>query len=183
MIAKNDFLEFTLENQCFTDFVEFIIEPSTRVQIWDSGVLLFEPLTDRPTKDIVLSSGVHGNETAPIEICSDLITQLLNKTLTVRHRVLFIFGNPGAMALGQRQVEENLNRLFSGRHSQDDGVINGERRRARKLEQYVSQFFEQNPQTLGRYHYDLHTAIRDSKQEKFAVYPYLQGAGSMIIAS
>lgn len=73
---------------------------------------------------------IHGNETAPIEICNQLLSRLLAGELSARHRVLFPFGNPAAMNLGLREVEENTNRLFSGAHSKGEGLCNRERIRA-----------------------------------------------------
>ena len=77
-----------------------------------------------------------------------------------------------------------MNRLFSGGHSKDqgngEGLINKERHRALLLENTVRDFFEQG-QALNlenereRCHYDLHTAIRGSKNDKFAVYPFRHG--------
>ena len=100
----------------------------------------------KTTKDVVLSSGVHGNETAPIEICDKMIRQLLAGEMALDVRLLFIFGNPASMNIAQRFVEENMNRLFSGGHSQDQGngpgLINKERERALLLENTVREFFE-----------------------------------------
>lgn len=145
-----------------------------KVSVVDTGIITFEPIKPTTAKDIVLSSAVHGNETAPIEICNNLIKQLLLGQLQLEHRVLFIFGNPPSINIAQRFVEENLNRLFSGGHSQDQGqgagLINQERHRALLLENTVKQFFEQGQGE--RFHYDLHTAIRGSKNDKFAVYPF-----------
>lgn len=160
-------------------------KPSTlKVSVVDTGIIIFEPLSHKASKDIVLSSAVHGNETAPIEICAALIKQLVLGELPLKHRVLFLFGNPASINIGQRFIEENLNRLFSGGHSQDqgqgEGLINKERHRALLLENTVRDFFthtdldekgnQQAPRQ--RFHYDLHTAIRGSKNDKFAVYPF-----------
>jgi succinylglutamate desuccinylase len=160
-------------------------KPDLLVTVHQTGILEFSPLDQTllsNAKDIVLSSGVHGNETAPIEICDHLIKQILLGDLACFHRVMFIFGNPPAMNAGTRFIEENLNRLFSGGHSIDQGqgagLINQERHRALALEKAVAQFFKQGEQyteTRQRFHYDLHTAIRGSKHEKFAVYPFLHG--------
>ncbi len=150
-----------------------------KVSVLDTGIIIFEPLSHTSNKDIVLSSAVHGNETAPIEICSELIQQLILGELHLEHRVLFLFGNPASINIGQRFVEENLNRLFSGGHSLDqgqgEGLINKERHRALLLENTVRDFFGQEQENQGkreRFHYDLHTAIRGSKNDKFAVYPF-----------
>ena len=156
----------------------------SQVRVLDTGIMVFEPIDRASSKDIVLSSAVHGNETAPIEICADLIKQLILGELELSERVLFLFGNPAAINIGQRFVEENLNRLFSGGHSIDQGqgagLINKERHRALLLENTVAEFFQQGNEIQStepreRFHYDLHTAIRGSKNDKFAVYPFRHG--------
>ncbi len=159
----------------------------SKVTVLDTGIIVFEPIERLTTKDIVLSSGVHGNETAPIEICAKLVQQLILGELKLTERVLFLFGNPAAMNIAQRFVEENMNRLFFGGHSIDQGqgagLINKERHRALLLENTVRDFFEQGSALASepgcdreRYHYDLHTAIRGAKYDKFAVYPHTHGA-------
>ncbi|WP_116473398.1 succinylglutamate desuccinylase [Zobellella maritima] len=142
------------------------------VSAWDTGVLCFEPASPG-NKDIVISCGIHGNETAPIELCEQLLRDLVEGRLSCGHRLLLIFGHPAAMNQGVRELEVNLNRLFSGAHERGE---NGgrERQRAGRLEQYVGRFFGQRTDT-ERLHYDLHTAIRPSKYEKFAIYPYTHG--------
>jgi len=163
----------------------------TKVTVHDTGLITFEPLDLQcSAKDIVLSSAVHGNETAPIEICAELIQKLILGELACTERVLFIFGNPASINISERFVEENMNRLFSGGHSADQGngagLINKERHRALLLENTVRDFFEQGQALVNatdsennvereRCHYDLHTAIRGSKNDKFAVYPFRHG--------
>lgn len=157
----------------------------TNVTVLDTGLITFEPVElQTSNKDIVLSSAVHGNETAPIEICAELIKKLILGELACTERVLFIFGNPASINISERFIEENMNRLFSGGHSADQGqgagLINKERHRALLLENTVRDFFQQG-QSLSsnkdreRCHYDLHTAIRGSKNDKFAVYPFRHG--------
>jgi succinylglutamate desuccinylase len=175
MIPQHDFLAMTRSHEWQLDPFDFALPDGTRVSVWDTGVICLEPAIGaggQPggRKDIVLSCGIHGNETAPIEICNQLLSRLLSGELSARHRVLFLFGNPAAMNLGLREVEENMNRLFSGAHSKGEGLCNRERMRAMRLEQYVSRFFADPARP--RYHYDLHTAIRGSRHEKFAVYPF-----------
>ncbi len=144
-----------------------------QAQVWDTGVLCIEPVAPAG-RDLVLSCGIHGNETAPIELCVRLLNAILSGRLPCRQRLLFIFGNPAAMNLGVREVEENLNRLFSGAHARG-GKTNKERQRAARLEQYVERFYRSREGT-ERLHYDLHTAIRPSAYEKFAIYPFTHGA-------
>ena len=183
-----DFLSLTRQHEwslpeSFSFTVKHQINHTTsKVTVLDTGLITFEPV-ERPTsKDIILSSGVHGNETAPIEICAKLVQQLILGELELAERVLFIFGNPAAMNIAERFVEENMNRLFSGGHSIDQGagagLINKERHRALLLENTVRDFYLAGAElsdSRRRYHYDLHTAIRGAKYDKFAVYPHTHG--------
>ncbi|MGY0576470.1 MAG: succinylglutamate desuccinylase [Paraglaciecola chathamensis] len=169
------------------DPVEFTLSNGTLVHIVAPGIIAFTP-AEKGNKAIILSSGIHGNETAPIEICDQYVVDILTCKITLGHRVLFIFGNLPAMDKATRFVDENLNRLFSQAHSSASVNQNAyECARAKELEEAVAQFYNaplsnkvqpanatpQDDET--RYHYDLHTAIRPSKNEKFAVYPYLHG--------
>jgi len=164
------------QSELFEQAFQFDLQNNTRVNVIAAGIISFEP-QDYGQKDIVLSCGVHGNETAPIEICDQYVQQILTGHIVLQHRVLFLFGNLPAMDIAERFVEENMNRLFSGAHSDEPGLVNGERHRAKLLEQAVSDFYLKVEGADSRYrcHYDLHTAIRGSKNEKFAVYPFQHG--------
>ncbi len=179
LLANGDFLHLTRSHEFAMSAFSFEVacknsDAKVSVSVLGTGIIMFEPKGVSSGKDIVLSSAVHGNETAPIEICSNLIKQLVLGELHLEHRVLFLLGNPASINIGKRFVEENLNRLFSGGHSQDqgqgEGLINKERHRALLLENTVRDFFEAG--NGERFHYDLHTAIRGSKNDKFAVYPF-----------
>ncbi|GHE77352.1 succinylglutamate desuccinylase [Thalassotalea profundi] len=186
LILNGDFLALTRQfPEKFGTSFSFQItnnQQKINVKVLETGLICFEPVEQITCRDIVLSSGVHGNETAPIEICADLIKQLLLGKLYLAERVLFIFGNPVSMNIAKRFVEENMNRLFSGGHSQDQGqgagLINKERIRAKLLEDTVRSFYLEGSKlstARTRCHYDLHTAIRGSKNDKFAVYPFRHG--------
>lgn len=161
----------------FSSPLDFTLPSGVQVSIPGAGIISFTP-NSPGQKDIVLSCGVHGNETAPIEICDMFVQQILTGKLIPCHRVLFLFGNLPAMDIAERFVEENMNRLFSGAHSHGGGRVNAERKRAKALEDAIEQFYQaaQVGEGRRRFHYDLHTAIRASKNEKFAVYPFLHGA-------
>ncbi|KNC65262.1 succinylglutamate desuccinylase [Pseudoalteromonas ardens] len=167
-----DFLTLTRNNEFSLAAEQFTLSNGTLVEVKDTGVIQFTPAT-YGDKDIVLSSAVHGNETAPIEICDAFIQDVILQRIELAHRVLFIFGNPKSINIAERFVDENLNRLFNGAH--ENRTDNPEQIRAAKLESYVSDFFTSVPEGRYRCHYDLHTAIRGSKNEKFAVYPFLHG--------
>ncbi|XQW86255.1 succinylglutamate desuccinylase [Thalassotalea piscium] len=186
LAVNGDFLSLTRQypDQFGVSFSFQVTHPNQtiKVSVLETGLICFEPIGKTTQRDIVLSSAVHGNETAPIEICAELIQQLILGKLQLAERVLFIFGNPPSMNIAKRFVEENMNRLFSGGHSQDQGkgagLINQERIRAKLLEETVSEFFQQGAlisENRSRCHYDLHTAIRGSKNDKFAVYPFRHG--------
>ncbi len=193
--TTGDFLALTRSNEwSLAESFSFDVhhqasKNQTKVTVLDTGLITFEPIASQnTTKDIVLSSAVHGNETAPIEICAELIQKLILGELFCSERVLFIFGNPASINISERFIEENMNRLFSGGHSADQGkgkgLINKERHRALLLENTVRDFFNKG-QSIAiangivtereRCHYDLHTAIRGSKNDKFAVYPFRHG--------
>jgi succinylglutamate desuccinylase len=120
--------------------------------------------------DLLLSAGIHGNETAPIELLDRLLHDIARGDLKPRARVLFLFGNPEAIRRGERFVEQDVNRLFNGRHELSGGP---EALRACELERLAASFF--SVPDRSRLHYDLHTAIRGSKIEQFALYPWKEG--------
>ncbi|MFA6043287.1 MAG: succinylglutamate desuccinylase/aspartoacylase family protein [Patescibacteria group bacterium] len=62
----------------------------------------------KPGNTSVILAGVHGDERAGIIA----LEQLLSDFRIKRGKVFVIFGNPAAIQLGVRQVEENLNRCF-----------------------------------------------------------------------
>lgn len=169
-----DFLQFTLAQPESATAASWHLANGTLVELWDTGILVFNPPA-ASSIDLILSSGVHGNETAPIELCAAICQDLLQEKLVATTRVMFIFGNPPAMIAGKRELVDNLNRLFSGHHANGSAEYSWERQRAAKLEQYVSRFYQQGGANKSRALYDLHTAIRGSKFEKFAVYPFLHG--------
>lgn len=122
------------------------------------------------TKTMLLSAGIHGNETAPIELLANMINDLFAGRVTLSARVLFVLGNPEAIRQGVRYLENDMNRMFCGayQHLKADQ----ETKRAAYLEQITTQFFEQSSPEAQRYHYDLHTAIRGSLLPVFALFPY-----------
>ncbi|MGE9295842.1 MAG: succinylglutamate desuccinylase, partial [Puniceicoccales bacterium] len=92
------------------------LDNGTELQLWDSGVLVAEP-AQAGDKQVVISCAVHGNETAPIELLRDMVADVRSGKLQLAHRTLFLIANPASINAGRRFVEENMNRLFSGEHS------------------------------------------------------------------
>ena len=164
-----DFLTFTSSYDFSVPDKKQIEFDHTRVTLVDAGVLCIEPKNPTATtEDFVISSGIHGDETAPIEIVNQLINEILCGDTKVKNRMLFVIGNPVAMKMGERFKDENLNRLFCGKYQLAAGTYEG--KRAEALERHLNRFFADGQGS--RFHYDLHTAIRRSRFEKFAVYPF-----------
>ena len=170
-ILNNDFLALTLANPTTLDSFQFSF-PSGDAFVEETGVLRLEPKHESAIS-LVLSVGIHGNETGPIELVNQLVAAILEGKIDLTIRLLILIGNPVAANSAKRFCEVNLNRLFSGAWQHYDGF---EANRAKRLEQAVSDFYSHSENKVGqvRLHYDLHTAIRGSVHEKFAVYPFVE---------
>ncbi len=167
-----DFLALTLEQQ-----IPEQCEGKSNGFAWKwlaHGALLLEPLSQLESRDhIAISAGVHGNETAPIELLAQILQDLNGGSLTLNVRLLLLLGNPQAMQTGERYQQIDMNRLFSGQHTQYDDCYGTQR--AAQLESITHAFF--TAFTTGyKWHLDLHTAIRGSHHERFAVLPFQESA-------
>ena len=131
------------------------------------GFLRFSCLQPSKLK-LVFSAGIHGNETGPIEVLNQLIADIASGHLIPETDCLFILGNPEAMRIEDRFIDTNLNRLFKSGLQVDNKDL--ESRRAHLIMDVTRAFLKNAKSSI---HYDLHTAIRSSFYEKFAVYPYL----------
>lgn len=170
MLALGKLLELTLAGH----------EPAAKIQLTPEGARLrwlaegalevTPPVASDNGLDLLLSAGIHGNETAPIELLDRLLRGIARGELKPRARILFLFGNPPAIRRGERYIEQDINRLFNGQHEQHAGI---EAMRACDLEHLAATFFSKPQRT--RLHYDLHTAIRASQIEQFALYPWQEG--------
>ncbi|MBF8730693.1 MULTISPECIES: succinylglutamate desuccinylase [Pseudomonas] len=170
MLALGKLLDLTLADHEPAEKTQVTVE-GVRLRWLGEGALEVRPPEGKDNGlDLLLSAGIHGNETAPIELLDELLHGVARGEIKPRARVLFLFGNPEAIRKGERYVEQDINRLFNGRHELSSGA---EALRAAELEQFARVFFSQPGRT--RLHYDLHTAIRGSKIEQFALYPYKEG--------
>ncbi|WP_110656744.1 succinylglutamate desuccinylase [Salinicola halimionae] len=143
--------------------------PGGRYRIHGEGILELTPDTvAKDARSVVISAGIHGNETAPIELVGELLAALETGRLTLGAPVLVILGNIPSIRAQSRFVTTNLNRLFQ----RDLDLAGGEPDRARTLMQSVDDFFARHPDRP--LHLDMHTAIRDSRYPRFAVVPYTE---------
>ncbi|MGH8482829.1 MAG: succinylglutamate desuccinylase [Pseudomonas sp.] len=170
MLALGKLLELTLAGREPAEKTQLTVE-GVRMRWLGEGALEVRPPEVRDNgMDLLLSAGIHGNETAPIELLDELLHGIARGEIKPRARILFLFGNPEAIRKGERYLEQDVNRLFNGRHELSSGT---EALRACELERLATTFFSVPGRT--RLHYDLHTAIRGSKIEQFALYPYKEG--------
>jgi succinylglutamate desuccinylase len=88
----------------------------------------------------------------------------------LKSRMLVIFGNIDAMRASCRYRDDDLNRLFNGRYLQL--AASHEAPRAAELENVTRAFFEGADPEHAKWHIDMHTAIRPSVFEQFALLPY-----------
>ena len=133
------------------------------------GVISFEP-KKTTHKSVVISVGIHGNETAPIEIIAEFVKRLLKDQYPLKVRLLVIIGNIEAMQKGKRYLKVDMNRLFNGEHANHQDCY--ETQRAQQLESIMTDFYEAAPNNT-KFHFDLHTAIRSSHHTRFGLLPYL----------
>jgi succinylglutamate desuccinylase len=172
----DDFLAYTLAGTRPATHdpqgVQGVCENGVRWSWLDDGVLMMEPVaTTAEVRSVLVSAGIHGDETAPIELLSYLVRDIARGGAALTCRLLVMLGNVDAMRDATRYRDDDLNRLFSGRHLQVPH--SHEAPRAAALEQAATRFFAAAPDAPGaRWHIDMHTAIRASAFEQFALLPH-----------
>lgn len=194
----DDFLAYTLAgtrpagnggngNDADADAAHGVCANGVRWTWLDDGVLQFEPAdAARRTgalRSVLASAGIHGDETAPIELLSRLVRDIADGRAALTCRLLVLLGNVDAMRDAHRYRDDDLNRLFSGRHLQLPH--SHEAPRAAALEQAAARFFGAGLDAASnasanaganapgeRWHIDMHTAIRASVFEQFALLPH-----------
>ena len=131
---------------------------------WCEQVFFIPGETKPDSAGIILSCGVHGNETGPITTCKSLLDEILSGRVRPARHLLLIFANPRAIDAGRRYLDFNLNRLFG--NAMEGGI---EAERARELERACHQL----QQHCGHIHWhlDLHSTIKPSCIERFALTP------------
>ncbi|CZF79272.1 succinylglutamate desuccinylase [Grimontia marina] len=148
-----------------SNFIPSSITLSNGINVSHNAIGVVEITPPKADKAIVVSSGIHGDETAPIELVDDLVSSILDEAFRPTTRLLFIIAHPDAIHAHTRFIEENLNRLFAVKNP----VRNKECELANELQAQVQTFFAKGCEEP--WHFDLHSAIRASKHYMFGVVP------------
>lgn len=169
-VKKGRFLSATCDFSLPFTTGEWILESGIHCKLLQRGVLQITPIEQISTaKDIVLSSGVHGNETAPIELIQQLAEGILLGHIEPVHRLLLIIAHPEAINNKTRFIDENMNRLFKIRNPER----NLDCKIANQLQEAVNSFYGASTAIQPeKWHLDLHCAIRRSEHYTFAISPY-----------
>ncbi|MBJ7311622.1 succinylglutamate desuccinylase [Rugamonas sp. CCM 8940] len=118
---------------------------------------------------VLVSVGVHGDETGPIEVVAYLLDALSHQAGQLQVDLMLCVGNIGAIRAGKRFIDADLNRMFRLERGGLAGTA--EAARADVMMAATAAFFAgAGPQ---RWHLDLHTAIRPSVYPTFAIVPEL----------
>ncbi|MEC6814231.1 succinylglutamate desuccinylase [Photobacterium toruni] len=169
-IKQGRFLEATCDFSQPFIAEEWVLDSGLHCQLLYRGVLQITPRElSSDAKDIVLSSGIHGDETSPIELIQQIVSDIVLGHIQPIHRLLLIIAHPEAINCQQRFMTENLNRLFQVRNSEK----NNECTIANALQVAINSFYGTSIAIKPeRWHLDLHCAIRPSLHDTFAISPY-----------
>ncbi len=133
----------------------------------ERGVLqIISPDTHVARMRVLISVGVHGDETAPIEMLARVLTMAAQTPAQMKVDLMIVIGNLDAVAQQRRYVDTDLNRQF---HSDSHHDTTRENQRAHALMRLTADFFL--PPAAQKIHLDLHTAIRLSLYPSFAIMP------------
>jgi succinylglutamate desuccinylase len=162
-----------------------ITEPFSRagfdVGIPARGILQIKSAAPSPARlSLLLSVGVHGDETAPIDMLALLLERLAQSPQALAVDLMVVVGNLEAIVQGKRFVDADLNRMF--RADRGDLANAVEALRADAIMHAVGAFFSEP--SWRKWHLDLHTAIRPSLYPAFAVVPDVieKGARQALVA-
>jgi succinylglutamate desuccinylase len=129
------------------------------------GILTIKGAGERPA--MLISVGVHGDETGPIEMIAYLLDALSQQASALAVNLMLCVGNIGAIRAGKRFIDADLNRMFRAERGTLAGTV--EASRADVMTAATTAFFSDAGPV--RWHLDLHTAIRPSVYPTFAIVP------------
>jgi len=122
---------------------------------------------------VLVSVGVHGDETGPIDMLAQLLDALSLQPSSLAVDLMVCVGNIDAIAAARRFIDADLNRMFNARRAAL--AYAAEAARADVIMDATAGFFAAAGAAAAavRWHLDLHTAIRPSLYPTFAVVPEL----------
>ena len=154
----------------FTKIAERFSGAGFSVKIHGQGLLQIFSSVHFPQRSAVLVSvGMHGDETGPIEMLAQLLEQLAQTPQALACDLMVVVGNIAAITQGKRFIDADLNRMFQA--NRGDLQTAQESARADVILRSTADFFAGENQE--RWHLDLHTAIRPSVYPTFAIVPEL----------
>jgi len=133
------------------------------------GILTIKSATAAARASVLVSVGVHGDETGPIEVLAHVIEALSHEPKALAVDLMLCVGNIDAIAQGRRFIDADLNRMF--RPVRGSLASAAEAARADTMIAATAAFFDGAGPV--RWHLDLHTAIRPSVYPTFAIVPDL----------
>jgi succinylglutamate desuccinylase len=133
------------------------------------GIMTVRAARGEARAAVLLSVGVHGDETGPIEMVAHTVEALSREPHALAVDLMLCVGNIDAIAAGRRFIDADLNRMFRAQRGSLAGTA--EAVRADAMIAATAAFF--NGAGPVRWHLDLHTAIRASQYPTFAVVPDL----------
>lgn len=133
------------------------------------GIMTVKPADGQTRPAVLLSVGVHGDETGPIEMVAHAVEALSRAPQQLAADLMLCVGNIDAIRAGKRFIDADLNRMFRAQR----GALadTAEAARADVMIAATAAFFDGAGPV--RWHLDLHTAIRASHYPTFAVVPEL----------
>ncbi|MBC7685719.1 MAG: succinylglutamate desuccinylase, partial [Bdellovibrionales bacterium] len=134
-----------------------------------AGIVTIKAAQGGERASVLVSVGVHGDETGPIEVLAHVLDALSQQPSALQVDLMVCVGNIDAIACGKRFIDADLNRMF--RAQRGSLAAAAEAARADAMVDATTAFFD--GACAERWHLDLHTAIRPSVYPTFAVVPDL----------
>ena len=153
----------------FSMLAQRFLDAGFAVALPGPGMLQIKSADEVDRASVLLSVGVHGDETGPIDMLAQLLDGLSRQPGQLAVDLMICVGNISAIKAGRRYIDADLNRMFR----LDRGALAGaaEAARADRMIAATVDFFSEAKGT--RWHLDLHTAIRPSTYPTFAIVPEL----------
>jgi len=148
---------------------------------WDAhcyaeGIWRFRSTDNTPALRLVVTAGVHGDETAPIEMLARRLPQWAADAPTLNIDLFVALGNLDAIAAGRRYLVHDMNRMFGEGGAETAWEAEG--RRAQLLMNSIACALDApGPPAV---HLDLHTTIRPSLLPTFAIVPEQADHGPLL---